>query len=163
MKALDPEYPNVAVRQGNWLLRSGRIDEAMPIFREAIQKGEQSADNVVNLIFTNGYNEGVRNRNWDYAIRVIRLTREFNASPEIAQRSNFWLGYSLYSRASVQQEPQTLETAKSTVDQFREALRLLRDAASYAQQQNLESNRQELLNATQTYIDIQEAIIKRGR
>jgi len=163
VKALDPEYPNVAVRQGNWLLRSGRIDEAMPIFREAIRRGEQSADNVVNLIFTNGYNEGIRNRNWDYAIRLIRLTREFNASPEIAQRSNFWLGYALYSRASVQQEPQTLETAQSTLGQFKEALGLLQGAAAYAQQQNLESNRQELLNATQTYIDIQEAIIKRGR
>ena len=113
--------------------------------------------------YTNAYNEGIRNKNWDYGIRVIRLTRDFDASPEIAQRSNFWLAYALYSRASVQQEPQTLETANQTLPQFQEALRLLQGAASYAQGNNLENDRQNLLNATNTYIEIQEAIIRRGR
>ncbi len=163
VRALDPEYPNVAVRQGNWLLNSGRIDDALPIFRQAIERGEQTPDAVVNLVFTNGYNEGVRAEDWGYAIRVIGLSTEFDASAEIAQRSNFWLGYSLYRQASVQQEPQTLETANQTLSKFQRALSLLQGAASYAQQQNLENNRQELLNATQTYIEIQEAIIRRGR
>jgi tetratricopeptide (TPR) repeat protein len=163
VRELDPEYPNVSMRQGNWLLNSGRVDDAMPVFREAIQRGEQSPDAVVNLLFSNGYNDGVRAENWDYGIRVIRLTQEFDASPEIAQRSLFWLGYSLYRRASVQQEPQTLETASATLPQFQQALGYLREAASYAQANNLEGDRQNLLNATNTYIEIQEAIIRRGR
>lgn len=163
VRSLDPAYPNLAVRQGNWLLGAGRVDEAMPIFREAIQRGEQSSDAVASLVFTNGYNQGVRDKNWDYGIRVIRLAREFDASPEIAQRSDFWLGYALYSRASVQQEPNTVQTANATLGQFQEALRLLQGAGTYAQRNNLETNRQDLLNATQTYIEIQEAIIKRGR
>jgi len=163
VKELDGEYPNVAARQGSWLMNAGRLNEAMPIFREAIQRGEQSADAVVNLVFTNGYNEGVRAEDWNYAIRVIRLTRDFDASAEISQRSNFWLGYSLYRQASVQQEPQTLATAESTLGKFKEALRLLQGAGTYAQGQNLENNRQELLSATNTYIEIQEAIIRRGR
>jgi len=162
-RSLDPEYPNISARQGNWLLTAGRIDQALPMFRDAIQRGEQSADAVVNLIFGNAYNQGVRNQNWDYAIRVLRLTGEFSASTEIRQRSNFWLGYALYSRASVEQEPQTLETANATLPQFQEALRLLSGAASYAQGNNLEGSRQELLSATNTYIEIQEAIIRRGR
>ena len=163
VRELDPEYPNIYARRGNWLLNADRVDEAMPAFRQAIELGEQSVDNVVNLIFTNAYNEGIRDKNWDYGIRVIRLTRDFDASPEIAQRSNFWLAYALYSRASVQQEPQTLETANRTLPQFQEALRLLQGSASYAQGNNLENDRQNLLNATNTYIEIQEAIIRRGR
>ncbi len=162
VRQLDPEYPNIYARRGNWLLNAGRLDEAVPAFQQAIELGEQSADNVVNLIFTNGYNEGVRKENWDYGIRVIRLARQFDASPEIAQRSAFWLGYALYRQASVQQEPQTLATAEATLPKFQEAQRLLLGAASYAQGNNLEGNRQELLNATTTYIEIQEAIIKRG-
>jgi len=163
VRELDPEYPNVYARRGNWLLRAGRLDDAMPAFREAIDRGEQSADAVVNIIFTNGYNQGVREKNWDYAIRVIGLAQGFDASPEIAQRSNFWLGYALYSRASVQQEPNTLETANATLPQFQRALQLLQGAAAYAQGNNLEANRQELVNAINTYIEIQQAIIKRGR
>jgi hypothetical protein len=63
----------------------------------------------------------------------------------------------------VQQEPQTLETAQATLPRFREALRLIQSCGDYAQRNNLESNRQELLTATNTYIEIQDAIIRRGR
>ena len=39
----------------------------------------------------------------------------------------------------------------------------MQGCADYTQRNNRESNRQELLNATNTFIEIQDAIIRRGR
>lgn len=163
VKELDPEYANLAVRQGNWLLQEGRIEEAIPVFEEAVARGEQSGDAVADLVFANAYQNGVQPNDWPYAIRVLRLAKGFEVSDLTGQKLNFWLGYSLFQQARAQQEPQTLETAQSTLPRFQEALRMIQSCGDYAQRNNLESNRQELLTATNTYIEIQDAIIKRGR
>jgi tetratricopeptide (TPR) repeat protein len=163
VKELDPDYGLVAVRQGKWLLDEGRFEEALPVFEDAIARGEQTADEVAYLIFANGHQEGVRNENWTHAVRIFELAGEFEITAEMREQLDFWLAYSLYQRASVQQEPNTLETAQATLPQFQRALRLLNGCAGYAQRNDLERNRQELINATNTYIEIQEAIIRRGR
>jgi tetratricopeptide (TPR) repeat protein len=163
VKTLNPEYPNVAVRQGNWLLQEGRVEDAIPVLLEAIDRGEQSVDAVADLVFANAYQQGVQPQNWTYAIRVIRLAKEFEVSDLTGQKLNFWLGYSLFQSARAQQEPQTLATAQATLPRFQEALRMIQSCGDYAQRNNLESNRQELLSATNTYIEIQDAIIRRGR
>jgi len=162
VKALDPEYPNVSVRQGNWLLQDDRVNDAIPVLQEAIDRGEQSVDAVADLVFATAYNTGVDARDSGFAIRVLRLARDFEVSDLTGQKLNFWLGYSLFQLARTRQEPQTLQTAQATLPQFQEALRMIQSCGDYAQRANLESNRQELLTATNTYIEIQDAIIRRG-
>jgi tetratricopeptide (TPR) repeat protein len=163
VKELDSEYPNVSVRQGNWLLEDGRVDEAIPIFEEAVERGEQSVDRVADIVFANAYQNGVQVEDWGYGIRVLRLSRGFDVSDLTGQKLDFWLGYSLFKSSSAQQEPQTLETAQATLPRFREALRLIQSCGDYAQRNNLESDRQNILAATNTFIEIQDAIIRRGR
>jgi tetratricopeptide (TPR) repeat protein len=163
VKSLDPEYPNIAMRQGSWLLEDGRIDEAVPFLQDAAARGEQSVDQVAYQIFANAVNEGIQKSRWDYAISTLRLAKDFDVSDLTEQEFNFFLGYAIYSKATAQSEPNTLETAKATLPQFQEVLRLMQSCGDYAQRNNRESNRQELLNAANTYIGIQEAIIKRGR
>ena len=163
VKELDSEYPNASVRQGNWLLEDGRVDEAIPVFEEAVERGEQSVDRVADIVFANAYQNGVQVQDWAYGIRVLRLSRGFDVSDLTGQKLDFWLGYSLFKSSSAQQEPQTLETAQATLPRFREALGLIQSCGDYAQRNNLETNRQELLAATNTFIEIQDAIIRRGR
>lgn len=163
VKELDNEYANLSVRQGNWLLQEGRIEEAIPALKDAADRGEQSIDAVTDIVFANAYQNGVQPEDWGYAIRVIRMAKDFGASDLTAQKLNFWLGYSLFKLAQGRQEPQTLETAQATLPQFQEALRMIQNCGDYAQRNNLETNRQDLLNATNTFIEIQDAIIKRGR
>ena len=128
-----------------------------------MERGEQSVDAVADMVFANAYKQGVQDEDWRYAIRVLRLSKGFDVSDLTAQKLDFWLGYSLFQSTRVQQEPQTLETAQATLPRFREALHLIQSCGDYAQRNNLESNRQQLLTATNTYIEIQDAIIKRGR
>jgi len=163
VKELDPEYPTVSVRQGNWLLQEGRIEDAIPFLQQAIERGEQSADAVARLVFANAVNEGIQKDDWNHAIRTIRLAKEFEVSDMTRQELDFFLGYAIFNSARAQQEPQTLETARATLPRFQEVLRLMQGCAAYAQRNNREGNRQELLNATNTFIEIQDAIIRRGR
>lgn len=163
VKELDPEYGNVSARQGKWLLDEGRLEEAIPVLNEAISRGEQSADNVAYMVFANGHQEGVENEQWGHAVTMFTAAREFEISDAMREQLNFWLGYAMFRRAVARQEPQTLETAQQTLPQFQEALRLLNSSAGYAQQNNLENTRRQLLDNTNTYIEIQEAIIRRGR
>jgi len=161
--ALDPDYPTVKVRQASWLLEAGRVEESVPVFHEAVEAGEQSADAVANVVFANGYNEGVSPKNWDYAVRVIGLARDFDVSTEMAEQLNFWYGFAIFNQAVARQEAQTLETAQATLPRFQEALRLFQNSSGYAARQNMEGTRQELIGNVNTYIEIQEAIIRRGR
>ena len=163
VKELDNQYPNLAVRQGNWLLQEGRIEEAIPALQEAAERGEQSVDAVADMVFGNAYQNGVQPEDWAYAIRVIRLAKEFDTSDLTGQKLNFWLGYSLFKSAQARQEPQTLETARATLPRFQEALAMIQSCADYTQRNNLETNRQDLISATTTFIEIQDAIIRRGR
>jgi hypothetical protein len=59
------------------------------------------------------------------------------------------------------QEPQTLGTAQATLPRFNEAVGLLQQAGGYPESVGV--NLQQLLDNAQTYIEIQDAIIKRGR
>jgi tetratricopeptide (TPR) repeat protein len=163
VKGLDPEYPNISVRQGSWLLQDGRIEEAIPFLQDAVARGEQSVDQVAYQVFANAVNEGIQKDNWNFAIQTLRLAKEFEVSDLTGQEFDFFLGYSIFNKATAQAEPQTLETARATLPQFQEVLRLMQSCGGYAQRNNRESNRQELLNAANTYVGIQEAIIKRGR
>ncbi|MBT8396523.1 MAG: tetratricopeptide repeat protein [Gemmatimonadetes bacterium] len=160
---LDPEYPNVAARKGSWLLQEGRVDEAIPTLQGAVERGEQSADAVADLVFANAVNEGVQKQDWPHAISTLRLAKGFEVTDLTSQKLDFWLGYAIFQSARRQQEPQTLETARATLPRFQEVLRLMRACGDYAQRNNRESNRQELLTATNTFIEIQDAIIRRGR
>jgi len=75
---------------------------------------------------------------------------------------NFWHAYALYTGGVKEQEPQTLKTAQATLPKFQEAIRLFGQAKEYADSQPSITLSQFLTN-TQTYVEIQEAIIKRGR
>jgi tetratricopeptide (TPR) repeat protein len=163
VRELDDEYPTVLARQGSWLLQAGRIDEAVETLRGAVDRGERSEDAVADMVFANGVNEGIQNQDWPHAIRVLRLAKDFDVSDLTGQKLDFWLGYAIFQSARAQQEPQTLETAKATLPRFQEVLRLMRACGDYAQRNNREANRQELLSATNTFIEIQDAIIRRGR
>ena len=80
----------------------------------------------------------------------------------LTSQLNFWHAYSLYQGGVQEQEPQTLATAQATLPKFQQALSLFAEAEEYAASQPSITIEQ-FLNNTNTYIEIQDAIIKRGR
>lgn len=159
----DPDYPNVAARQGNWLLEAGRENDALQYLRNAVANGEQTADAMARLLFGTGYRNGVSQKDWTYAIRLIEMGKTFETSEAVAGELDFWHGYSLFNQGLEQEKPQTLQTAQATLPKFQQAQSLfqLPRVSAYTDTQP-SINLQQFLDAAAQYIEIQEAIIQRG-
>ena len=120
---------------------------------------------MANLLFATAYREGVTPKNWDYALRLIELSNEFQSdiSDNTRGQVDFWHGYVLYQQSLELEKPQTLQSAQLTLPRFQQAARLfaLPLVNQYAQGNSISI--QQFRDATQQYIEIQEAIIQRGR
>ena len=168
LTSLDPEYENIRARQGAWLLAAGRTEEAVPYLEEAIAAGEQDPQQVVNIIFNNGYQQGVLTENWDYALQILAMARAFgDMVPEgMSGRTDFFYGYSLFKQSEILEAPETVESANLTLPKFQEVQRVLNQAnvAAFTDtQEAFKSNLAEVLDATERFIIRQQRVIERGR
>lgn len=167
--ARDPDYQNIRARQGTWLIEAGREDESLPRLQEAVENREQTADNIARILFAAGHSKGINAepKDLDYALRMIGLAKTFQdeLSEAAAGEIDFWHGYALYEQAVEQEKPQTLQTAQRTLPKFQQAARLFAQprVAAYAEARSIANSLQQLRDATQQYVEIQEAIIQRGR
>ncbi|MDX1647082.1 MAG: tetratricopeptide repeat protein [Longimicrobiales bacterium] len=159
---INPDHPSASLRQGNWLIQAGRLEEAVEVMSRSAEGNPERAEQAARMIFAEAYQRGTQQDNYDYAIQGMAAAKELpGISQEMTNQLNFWHGYSMYQQAVAQQEPQTLETARATLPRFQRAVELLEQSGNYASTVNV--NLQELLANAQTYIEIQEAIIRRGR
>lgn len=163
VKEINPEYPNVALRQGQWLIQAGRIDDAVGVLTVVAQADPQKAETAAKLVFQDGYTKGIQKNNWAYVLEDMKAAKRLpNLSDAMRHQLNFWHGWSLFQIGIKQQAPGTLASAKATLSKFQEALKLFNDVGDYPKTA-AKLDPKQLRDNTQTYIDIQAAIIKRGR
>ena len=163
VKEINPTYPNVSLRQGNWLIQAGRVQDAVAVLKDAVAGNSAQADVAARLIFADAYSSGIQKERYAYAITGIAAAKDLpNLSSMMRSQLNFWHAYALYTGGVKEQEPQTLATAQATLPKFQQAIQLFGQAKEYADSQPSITLSQFLAN-TQTYVEIQEAIIKRGR
>ncbi len=163
IEGIDPDWPNLHLRMGNWLIDAGRIEDALPVLRQAVTNGS-AADQAANMIFSHAYSTNIQPTRKNYArfIELIRQAKEFEVTTQIREQFDFWHAYSLYNRGMAVGSPETLETANRSLPMFQQALTLFRRSKGYADR-TPSINYQQFIDAAGTYIEIQEAIIKRGR
>lgn len=170
---IDPNYPDLYARQGAILLQADRRDDAVETLMQAVERGGDP-NQLSRLIFSDAYSRGIQpdQKRWQYAIDGIVAAKRFpNLSDASMGELNFWHGYALYNRgievclcgpnASGTATP---ETARRAMAMFQEVKTHLQSqsAAQYAQGRNLESNRTQIISGADSYIEIQDAIIRRG-
>lgn len=162
--AIDPEYPDLYARQANLFIAVGRRDDAVPLMRQAVERGAD-ADRMAQLIFADAYSKGLDgqnpNRNLDYGIQGMEIARSFELSAEIQAQMDFWHGYGLYLKGVAVQEPNTLASAQASLPIFERSLPLLRAGSTYAPTVGVNSG--QIIGNIEQYIEIQNAIIRRGR
>ncbi len=159
---IDPENTAYSLRKGKWLVEAGRVDEAVASLKNVATADPQQAESAARMIFADAYAKGVQKNNYGYAIKLIGAAKQMpNLGTAMKQQLNFWHGYSLYQEALNEQKPATVATAKSTLPKFQQALSLLQQVGDYPKTVNV--NMEQFLTGVNTYIEIQEAIIKRGR
>jgi tetratricopeptide (TPR) repeat protein len=159
---IDPTNITYGLRKGKWLVEAGRVDDAVAMLKTVASADPKQAETAARMIFADAYANGVQKNRYDYAIRLLAAAKQMpNLGTGLTQQLNFWHGYSIYQAALAEQKPATLATANATLPKFKEALRLLQQAGDYPRTVNV--NMEQFLTGVNTYIEIQDAIIKRGR
>jgi tetratricopeptide (TPR) repeat protein len=105
IEGIDASYPNLHARMGGMLLSSGRIDEAIPMLKEAVAKGA-NADAMARVLLgpvTEAMKTG--SEDWPLAIRILEQAKEFPVSPERMQEFDFYHGYAIFQRTVLMQPP----------------------------------------------------------
>ncbi len=165
IESIDPEYENLYARQGMLFMRDGQRDRAIPIFQRAVERGAD-ANVVARQIFADAYQKGLDsqnpNRDLAYGIAGVSAAKEFDLSPETRALLDFWHGYGLYQQGIQSEAPQTLQSAQRSLPLFQRARQLFQAGSPYAATEP-SINIDQFLQATDQYIEIQEAIIRRGR
>ena len=148
----------IQIRQGNWLMEVGRVDDGLGYFRQAVERG-MDANQVARIVFGDAVNRGVRQENWPYAIRGLTAAKSFQVDAATRSEFEFWHGWSLYHQGMALQQPQTLESARAALPVFEQARDLFNAGRAAASRSGV--NIQQLLDAVNQYIEIQEVIIRR--
>src|SRR5690606_29221497 len=159
---LDPSAENVRARQAQWLLQKGDLDRAKGMFRQAVDRGEIQSNAAALAMLSVGFNQHFQARRYDQAEPYLDSALEFATSDETKGMAHFFLGYIYYSRGEQVQAPSTAESAQRALPIFQQALRHFEASRPYAEKAQAQSLQQFLQN-TQQFIEIQEALIKRGR
>lgn len=164
VKKINPSYPNVSLRQGQWLIQAGRITDAVAALKPVAASNPEKAEIAARLIFADAYASGIKKKKYTYAIGGLDGALALpNLTPAMTHQLMFWEAYSIYQQAFEDQKPQKVSTAKATLPRFQKAQKLLKQpgVGAYAKSVNVDIT--QMLSNVATFIDIQQKIIQRGK
>jgi tetratricopeptide (TPR) repeat protein len=144
------------------LLRQGRTADAVTRLRAASSREELSAHDAWRVLFSFAYNDRFRAGRHDEAYRILEAAEPLAARPDDRLARHFWMGYALYEQGIRAEAPQTAESARRAKPLFERALELLELARGY---ERIEPSADvpRLIAAARRYVEIQDALIRRGR
>lgn len=166
VEAIDPGYPQLHLRMGTFLIQSDDLEGAVAVLNTAVENGTPP-EAAANQIFATAHRRFIapQQKNYSRFITWITEAKSFNVSSQDRPRLDFWHGFAIYNRAIAVEAPETLATANRSLPLFRQAVGLFQASRPYVNQGREISVQQlqQFLDAANQYIEIQEAIIKRGR
>ena len=163
IEEIDPDWLNLHLRIGSYLIEIGLVDEAVPALQVAVTKGS-TPDAAANFIFSHAYTTffaPVEGKNLPRFIELIQLAKEFEVSGEVREQYEFYHGYALLTHAIAVQEALTPETANRTIPMFREAGSLFERGKGYIDRTTGLEYAVFVANFTE-FIEIQDAVIARA-
>ncbi len=149
-------------RKGQILLKLNRDDEALETIIAGADDGLYRPRDAFNTIFAHAYNEEFRNGNLDEAFHLLDAAGPVAETHEQQLARNFWRGYILYQQGQEIHAPATAESARQALPVFQRALEFLQAAQGY-EQVHASADVPKFIDATQRFIEIEEALIERGR
>ena len=169
VKQIQPDYANLRVRQASWLLGAGRTEDAIPYLKKAVEDGTDP-NTAARLIYGDAVTNGIRKESWNYAIRGIGQAKSFSVNAETKAELDFWHGWALYHQAMAQHIPPcpgpaecqpNKASATVVLPMFQQAKALFAAGAAAARKIGVDLT--QINNAVDTYIEIENVVIKRGR
>lgn len=169
VKEIKADYPSVRVRQASWLLAAGRVDDAIPYLKKAVDDGTD-ANTAAKLVYGDAVTNGINKKAWQYAIKGIGQAKTFSVNAETRSELDFWHGWALYHQAMALHIPScpgpaecqpTKASATVVLPMFEQAKNLFAAGAPAARKIGVDLT--QINNAVNTYIEIENVVIKRGR
>ncbi len=140
------------------LVGAGRFEEAAASLAAA---SPEEAEAGVELIFNEAYSKGFQRRDYMYATQGFVAAKQVPGLSEGRRDMlDFWHGFARFQSAIPLAQPQNLPAAQASLPLFREALVLIEASGEYPASVNIDIAT--LLRGLTQFIEIQEAIIRRG-
>lgn len=159
-RAIDPEAANYDGLMASWLIEAGRLADARQLLNRAVAEGKIQRNDVASLLFGYVVNGPYKNRNWGEAIPILEEAATFAEDAHRKAQIHFFAGYSLLQQGIAVQDGETAAAARRSQPLFQRAKQHLSQADPYTEQR---ANLANLRSAVDQYLDIQDALIRRGR
>jgi len=162
IEEINPDWPNLYLRLGSWMIEVSLVEEAVPVLQKAVASGS-SPDQAGTMIFNHAYVSYVQptEKNWLRFNTLIVLAKDFEVSQNLREQFEFYHAYSVFNNAIALQLEETPETANRTLPMFQQAVALFQLGKGHADRTAGLEFQQYMENAT-LYIEIQEAIIEQA-
>ena len=87
IESIDPNWPNLHLRMGSWLIESNSIEDAIEVLQKGIASGV-SPDQAANMIFSHAYSTYIQPAQKDYArfVALIVNAKDFEVTTQIRQQ-----------------------------------------------------------------------------
>ncbi len=143
-------------------LRAGKSDRAVTALQSAVQSGDIKPEDAFRMIFANAYTQKFQKGQLDAAYSLLDAAGPLAQTEEDKLTRNFWRGYILYQQGQEVGKPMNAQAAKKAKPLFEHALQLFQAARGY-EKIHASADVPKLIDATQRFIEIQDALIKRGK
>lgn len=168
IETIDPAFQNLYPRMGLMLLQANRLEEAIPILRQAVDKGA-NANAMAQVLLGPVMEKGINAPTPDlaFAIRVLEQAKEFPVTDDVMQQFDFYHGYAMYQRAvgmmppPSTNQPPTKQAGCAGQPSFQRARALLVSSRPWAQANNMANNVNALIQNSDRYLEIIDAVLKR--
>ena len=161
-EALGKRTPGLIQRKGQILLRMDRDEEAVNTLIGGAEDGLFRPTDAFRAVFAHAYQEEFQNGNMDAAFQLLEAVGPVAEAREDVLARNFWRGYILFRQAQEVHAPATAESAREALPMFERALEFFQAAQGY-EEIHASADVPKFIDNTQRFIEIEEALIERGR
>jgi tetratricopeptide (TPR) repeat protein len=161
-RSLGRSTPALTQRAALLQLRQGNANAAIATLRRAVEGGELESTDAFRIMFRHAHQDKFRAGQLNDAYTVLEQAGPLATAANDRLARNFWMGYFLFEQGRRAQEPQNAESARRAKPMFERALELFQAARGYERIEP-SANVPALIDNARQFIEIQDALIRRGR
>jgi tetratricopeptide (TPR) repeat protein len=161
-RSLGRSTPALTQRAALLQLRQGNTGAAISTLRGAVDSGELESTDAFRIMFRHAHQDKFRAGQLNDAFTVLEQAGPLATAANDRLARNFWMGYFLFEQGRRAQEPQNAESARRAKPMFERALQLFQAAQGYERIEP-SANVPALIDNARQFIEIQDALIRRGR
>ena len=153
--------PALTQRRAMLQFETGNTDEGVAALEAAVEQGQLQPADAYSILFRHAYQDNFQQGNLSKAYRLLDEAGPLAVREEDRLSRNFWRGYILFRQAEAAHEPMTAASAAEAKPLFERALELFQAARGY-EQIHASADVPRMIQAAQQYIEIEDALIRRG-